>query len=266
MTDGDWEVETAVSDEQVEFYREHGYLKFGRIFSKSELSKLREHVDGMIASLPEDKRPEQMDVPHFDNPFLFNYLAHPRVLNVIERFIGPDIVLWSSHLISKRSGDGLAVPWHQDGIYWGKRLEPMRVITMWLAVDESLVTNGCMRVIAGSHKFRDRRYEEVDNHDKNLFHNEVVADDIDPSRIVDLELRIGECHFHDGFYHSRFQPQHLPKASLRLHHALHAGHGSLQRPRAESQPSHLSLERRGPYRRLEHLHAFANRVVRADTI
>ena len=42
MTDGDWEVETAVSDEQVDFYREHGYLKFGRIFSKSELSKLRE--------------------------------------------------------------------------------------------------------------------------------------------------------------------------------------------------------------------------------
>ncbi len=32
-----WELETAVSDEQVEFYRENGYLKFGRIFTKPEV-------------------------------------------------------------------------------------------------------------------------------------------------------------------------------------------------------------------------------------
>ena len=198
-SDGDWKVESTVSDGQVDFYREHGYLKFGRIFTTSELDALREYVDGMIASLPEDKRPEQMDVPHFEHPFLFNYLAHPRVLDIIERFIGPDIVLWSSHFISKRSGDGLAVPWHQDGVYWGKRLDPMRVITLWLAVDESVVANGCMRVIAGSHKLRDRRYEGVRNQDENLFAHEVVADDVEQSKIVDLELKIGECHFHDGF-------------------------------------------------------------------
>ena len=197
-TDEDWEIETAVINEQVALYRENGYLKFGRIFAKAELDELHDHVDEMIASLPEDKRPEQMDVPHFDDPFLFKYLAHPRVLDVIERFIGPDIVLWSSHFISKRTGDGLAVPWHQDGIYWGKRLEPMHVITMWLAVDESAVENGCMRVIAGSHRLRDRRYEEVDKH-KYLFGREVIPEDIDPSKIVDLELKIGECHFHDGF-------------------------------------------------------------------
>ena len=199
IADEDWEVETTVVDEQVGFYQEHGYLKFGRIFTKPELNTLRGHVDCMIASLPEDKRPEQMDVPHFENLFLFKYLAHPRVLDVIERFIGADIVLWSSHFISIRSGDGLAVPWHQDGVYWGKRLEPMSVITMWLAVDESVVTNGCMRVIAGSHKLRDRRYGEVDNQDEKLFSQEVAADDVDPSKIVDLELKIGECHFHDGF-------------------------------------------------------------------
>ena len=44
----------------------------------------------------------------------------------------------------------------------GESLDPMHVITMWLAVDESKVENGCMRVISGSHKLRDRRYESVD--------------------------------------------------------------------------------------------------------
>ena len=198
-TDESWEVETTVSDEQVAFYKENGYLKFGRIFTKAELDELRDYVDEMIAALPNDKRPEQMDVPHFEHPFLFKYLAHPHVLDVIERFIGPDIALWSSHFISKRTRDGLAVPWHQDGVYWGKILEPMHVITMWLAVDESTVENSCMRVIGGSHRLRDLYYENVKDTAKNLFNREVIAEDIDESQRADLELKVGECHFHEAF-------------------------------------------------------------------
>ena len=38
----------------------------------------------------------------------------------------------------------------QDGSYWP--LEPMKVISLWLAVDESTVGNGCLRVVRGSHK------------------------------------------------------------------------------------------------------------------
>ena len=51
------------------FNRENGYLTFGRIFTEPELDKLRNYVDAMIADLPEGKRPEQMDVPHFEHPF-----------------------------------------------------------------------------------------------------------------------------------------------------------------------------------------------------
>ena len=193
-----WETQTTVSNEQVQFYKENGYATYGRIFTESELDELRDYVDAMIENLPEGRRPEQMDVPHFEHPYLFKYLTHPNVLKVIERLIGPDIVLWSSHFISKREKDGMEVPWHQDGVYWGKMLEPMHVITMWLAVDESKVENGCMRVISGSHNLRDRRYEAVDR-DNNLFGREVVAEYIDESKVVNLELEIGECHFHDAW-------------------------------------------------------------------
>ena len=265
IADEDWEVETTVTDEQVGFYQEHGYLKFGRIFTKPELNTLRGHVDCMIASLPEGKRPEQMDVPHFDDPFLFKYLVHPRVLDVVERFIGPDIVLWSSHFISKRSSDGLAVPWHQDGVYWGKRLEPMSVITMWLAVDESVVTNGCMWVIAGSHKLRDRRYEEVDNHDENLFGQEVVAADVDPSKIVDLELQIGECHFHDGFTIHGSNPYTSQRRRCGYTMRYMPATVRCNDPVLNSNHHIYLLVRRGSYRRLKHVHDFANGGVSTGT-
>lgn len=197
----DMETARGTTPEQAAFFREYGYVKLGRIFTEAEMNTLRAHVDEMIAALPEGKRPEEMDVPHFSDPWLFRYLTDPCVLDVIEGFIGPDIVLWSSHFIAKPKGDGKAVPWHTDGAYWNKRLNPMEVITLWLAVDESTVENGCMRVIPGSHrayKAAMDAYVPVDPK-KNVFSIRLAPDLIDESKAVDLELAVGECHFHDAW-------------------------------------------------------------------
>ena len=199
--------------EQTAFYAEQGYLKFGRIFTEREMDTLRQHVDEMIAALPEGKRPEEMDVPHFADPWLFRYLADDRVLDVIQDFIGPDIVLWSSHFIAKPRGDGRAVPWHTDGAYWNKRLDPMRVITLWLAVDESTIENGCMRVIPGSHrKFRAHidAYQAVDRA-QNVFSSRIPPEMIEEERAVNLDLAVGECHFHDAWTIHGSNPNHSEK-------------------------------------------------------
>ncbi len=194
-------VRVGVSPEERAFYQREGYLKFGRIFTYSEMLTLREHVDEMIAALPEGKRPEEMDVPHFADPWLFRYLTHPRVLDVIEGLIGPDIVLWSSHFIAKPKGNGKAVPWHTDGAYWNRRLDPMDVVTLWLAVDPSVVENGCMRVIPGSHrtyKSAMDAYQPVDSA-RNVFSIRLAPELVDEERAVNLELAMGECHFHDAW-------------------------------------------------------------------
>lgn len=192
---------TRATPDEVAYYREHGYVKLGRLFTGEELDDLRAHVDGMIAALPAGKRPEAMDTPHFEDPWLFRYLAHPRVLDVIEGFIGPDIVLWSSHFIAKPAGDGRAVPWHTDGAYWGSRLVPMNVITLWLAVDRSTVRNGCMRVIDASHRevaAAMDQYEQVDGA-SHVFGFRLPPRLLDESRAVDLELEPGEAHLHDAW-------------------------------------------------------------------
>ncbi|HTE17382.1 MAG TPA: phytanoyl-CoA dioxygenase family protein [Armatimonadota bacterium] len=238
ITEKAWETIAKGRPEQVAAYREQGYVKIGRIFTHAEIDTLRAHVDEMIAALPEGKRPEGMDVPHFGDPWLFRYLADPRVLDVMEAFIGPDIVLWSSHFIAKPAGDGRAVPWHTDGAYWGSRLQPMEVITLWLAVDESRVENGCMRVIRGSH--RDvaaamERYEQVDSN-AHVFGFRLPPELTPEERAVDLELEMGEAHLHDAWtihgsnanvsplrrcgYTMRYMPAHVyhePKGSHRIY-------------------------------------------------
>ena len=135
----DTEVITHVTPAQVEFYNKEGYLKLGHVFSDSEMDALRDHVDEMIASLSGGKRPEEMDTPHFTDAWLFRYLANPRILDIVEDLMGPDIVLWSSHFIAKPGGSGKAVPWHTDGAFWQTALDPMDVLTLWLAVDPTRV-------------------------------------------------------------------------------------------------------------------------------
>ena len=56
-----------------------------------------------------------------------------------------------------------------------------------------------MRVISGSHTLRDRRYEFLFDRKNMLFGSEVVEDDLDTSKVVNLELEVGECHFHDAW-------------------------------------------------------------------
>ena len=125
----------------------------------------------------------------------------------------------------------------------------MKVITMWLAVDESRVENGCMRVVAGSHRRRGLRYEEI-REEGYLFSREVVGPDLSEADVVDLELRQGESHFHDAFTPARLQRQPLRGKALRIHHALlPRGRAPPPSTRQRPQPLHIPGAGRGPFRR-----------------
>jgi len=47
-----------------------------------------------------------MDVPHFVDTKLFEWLFSDEVLDLVEPIIGPDIALFSSHFICKPKGMG----------------------------------------------------------------------------------------------------------------------------------------------------------------
>lgn len=83
-----------------------------------------------------------------DDVFL-DIARHDGILDLVEQLIGPDIILWGCQAFCKPPGDGMEVPWHQDGQYWPIR--PLATCTVWIAIDDSVVENGCLRVIPKSH-------------------------------------------------------------------------------------------------------------------
>lgn len=185
-----------VSDADVQFYRDHGYFVCQHpLFPEKKFQQLQALFENLLAELPEGKRPEAMDVPHFAHPELFEWLLSAEVLDFVEAFIGPDIVLWSSHFISKPPGDGKRVPWHEDSAYWAPRLSEQEVLTVWLAIDDSTRENGCMRVVSDTHTHGFSDYVNVDSK-THVFGREIVPEQVDESRVVDLELKAGQCHIH----------------------------------------------------------------------
>jgi phytanoyl-CoA hydroxylase len=175
-----------------EQYKEQGYLVVPHVLDNALIQAAGDHVEWLQQKHP-DLRPERLGhtlLP--DDPFWLRLVSDARLLDVAEQFIGPDIALFASHYICKPGTDGLPVLWHQDGAYWP--LEPMEVVTLWLAVDDSTVENGCMRVLPGSHRETLKTMVRTEGAD-NVLGSHIDAP-VDERLAVDVEVPRGGVSVH----------------------------------------------------------------------
>lgn len=169
-----------------------GYVVCRNVLDADLIGEAADHVEWLAKRHPE-LRPEQLWhtlVP--DDPFWVKLVGDHRLLDIAEQFVGPNIALFASHYISKPPFSGQAVCWHQDGAFWP--LEPMEVVTLWLAVDESTPENGCMRVIPGTQNLP---LQAMDKSDGGVLDGEVPVEFVDEARAVDLILAPGDVSVHN---------------------------------------------------------------------
>ena len=76
------------------------------------------------------------------------YLLHPRVLDVLEVLIGPDVLALQSMLFLKPGGKP-GQGWHQDTFYIPTH--PDTLCGAWIAIDDADEMNGAMWMAKGSH-------------------------------------------------------------------------------------------------------------------
>lgn len=184
-----------LTGDNVAFYRKHGYWLYRQpVLSDEKFSRLQEIFEEHLAEKGE-KLSDELDTPHFRDPRLLEFLLADEVLDLVEPILGPDIVLWSSHFISKEPFHGRETPWHEDSAYWRGRFDSYdRIVTVWLALDKSSRANGCMRVIPGSHVNGFSDYVSVDTHSHTF--GQAIAD-VDETQAVDFELEPNQCSLHD---------------------------------------------------------------------
>jgi ectoine hydroxylase-related dioxygenase (phytanoyl-CoA dioxygenase family) len=187
--------DTVTAAEARSKYDRDGYAVFRGVIDQELVEEGRRHVDWLRLHHP-GLRPEQLGTELVaDDPFWVRLVGDDRLLDVAARFVGPDIALFASHYIAKPPVSGQAVLWHQDAGFWP--LEPMEVVSLWLALDDTDPANGCLRVIPGTHRWDLKR-----NRERSDVANVIGAEiDVDPSMIdesaaVDIVLRAGDVEVH----------------------------------------------------------------------
>jgi hypothetical protein len=185
-----------LSEQELTYYNTEGYLlRQAPMLSDWKFKALKTHFAQLLAALKPEQRPELMDVPHFTDIALFEWLFDEGVLDVVEDILGPDLDLFSSHFIAKPPGGSLRVPWHEDSNYWKGMLEPMEVVTVWLALDDSDEGNGCMYVIPRTHDNGFSDYYDVPA-DKNVFVTEIRKGQFDEGLKRPMLLKENQASLH----------------------------------------------------------------------
>lgn len=182
--------------EPMRAFRDDGFTVFRDVLDPDLIAEARGHVQWLLNRHP-DRRGEDLghDLMTRD-PFWVRLISDDRLLDVAEQFIGPDIALFASHCIAKPPFDGKHVRWHQDGSYWP--LEPMEVVTLWLAVDDTDTENGCLRVLPGSQNEKLVSYDELEQSTDgtDVLGSGIRPDAIDESAAVDVVMSAGDVEVH----------------------------------------------------------------------
>jgi hypothetical protein len=117
----------------------------------------------------------------------------PQILNMVSQVLGPDLVLWGSQVFAKPAHTGMEVPWHQDSHFW--QMRPLVACTVWIAIDDVTIENGCMRYIPGSHK-RGLLSHYVEGRTDVAIGDAVQPELLDDSNAKSDVLRAGEFSIH----------------------------------------------------------------------
>ncbi|MEM6498568.1 MAG: phytanoyl-CoA dioxygenase family protein [Pseudomonadota bacterium] len=184
-----------LSEAQVAAYHENGYVIPDFRLTDDELEDIRSAHTRLLVKHPEfrDYCPNLLA---FDPGFLAT-ARHPKILDMVGQVIGPDFALWNSSFFAKPSKNGKRTPWHQDGEYWPIR--PLATCTVWIAIDDAMPENGCLRVIRGSHKDASLKSHRTVDADDVTLNQELMPDQYNQDDAVDLVLKAGQISLHDVF-------------------------------------------------------------------
>jgi len=193
-----------LTTEQLNHYSTHGFVVPDYRLSDEVLASIRTDHDRLIAQHPEfrDYCPTLLA---YDLAFL-NYTRIPEVLDMVEQVLGGDFALWNSSIFAKPAGNGQATPWHQDGEYWPIR--PIATCTVWIAVDDANSSNGCLRMIPGSHKGKNILKHRTNPDPDLTLNQELLPTEFDESQAVDLILSAGQISLHDVRMVHGSEPNH----------------------------------------------------------
>ncbi|MGE0714721.1 MAG: phytanoyl-CoA dioxygenase family protein, partial [Alphaproteobacteria bacterium] len=187
-----------LSEAAVRQFREDGFHHPVRILDDDQVRRFRTALEGFEARHPTETRKLKTKA-HLLCPWVDEMIRIPRLLDVFEDLIGPDILCWSTAFRVKEADGTTFAGWHQDTVY--SPLKPNLTFAA-LALSECRAPQGCLSVIPGTHLGPILPHAESADPTSILARGQYITDAIDTSKAVDLEIGAGEIALFDyGIIH-----------------------------------------------------------------
>ena len=175
---------SGLTEQQLAFFREEGYLLVEDAIDPSVFQRLRAELDeGIDAFARAALADGRLSDAHAEEPFerrlhllalqladpapilalgrgkqrtpgMFQIYTCPSLLDIVESVIGPEVLAHPQFNIRAKRPyqDEGVVPWHQDLGYLQPDAAETFMVNFWIPLVDATRENGCMEVIAGSHR------------------------------------------------------------------------------------------------------------------
>jgi phytanoyl-CoA hydroxylase len=188
----------AIGEAEIARYHADGVLAVRGAFTPDEVQSALDGLTDLIAGRVAEftniqfrgdvrERLEELDVEERINavrrllyftdyePRLKALALHPKLLAAVGKLLGTEPELFQSMALIKPPR-GREKPWHQDHAYFELPLD-VRVVGVWIALEEAGVENGCMRFLPGWHRQdgQPRRWPHFNRRDLQICDSEMMG-------------------------------------------------------------------------------------------
>jgi len=159
-----------LTQEQVDFFNEHGYLRIPQVYSKEEIDRLSDDLDRLVEDWaftspgwsgpwrqaymdPATEKKAKLTAMHDLHLYSEAWemgVTHPKLTGAIADLIGPNVELHHSTLHIKPPQTGQPFPMHQDNPFYEHTNG--RYVDVLVHLDDTFHENGEIRFLDGSHK------------------------------------------------------------------------------------------------------------------
>lgn len=205
---------TDLTQEQIDFYQENGYIVIDDFLTPEELETWRRQVDDAVAQraglitaggtraseLVIDEESSYWDKVFVhrqnlwvDHAGVRKLMFDPRLGKIASRLAGVDgMRIWHDQALIKQPWAN-PTGWHLDNPYWS--YSSRDALTIWVALDDATLQNGCLYFLPGAHKTATFDSSGIGSNISDLF--EVYPQWAELESVA-APMKAGSCAFHNG--------------------------------------------------------------------
>ena len=200
---------TTVTQEQIDFYRENGFIVLHDFLTPEELETWREAVDWAVRRRGERRQLHHKDNKYkgtyydyifvqrvnlwMDSPEVMRLILDPRLGKLAAELAGVDgMRIWHDQALIKQPWAN-PTGWHLDNPKWS--YSSRDTLSIWVALDDATLQNGCLYFLPGSHKTADYDDVQIGENIGDIFR---VYPQWKETMSAPAEMKAGSCSFHNG--------------------------------------------------------------------